>query len=230
MTESLSQGYGGVFRPPSILEFSESLTAIAKALPRAQAALDAVVKKNTNPAFRSRYADLATVLDAVLPALNGNGITVLQPASFRDGQVAVVTMLLHESGEWMRSTLYLNPTKPDAQGVGSAITYGRRYGIMSMIGVAPEDDDANAAVGRPAPPQPAQPPQQKPKPPELTPIEQALIHLDAVTSAQVTSLAKSKQMSGRKLLMCIGAVAGAGNPVNPNQVGELLAFIAKEAQ
>jgi hypothetical protein len=133
----------------SALEFSQPNATIAKALVKASAGMDGVRKNAINPAFRSKYADLASVAEAVQPALQAAGIAVVQgaSASYDDSGVLVTieTMLLHESGEWVRNTLTLRPTKHDPQGVGSAITYGRRYGLQSLCGVAPEDDDANKA-------------------------------------------------------------------------------------
>jgi hypothetical protein len=131
--------------PTSIMETSEGLDAIAKVLPKAQASMGEVFKNANNPAFRSKYADLAAVIDAVVPALNRHGITLLQPAAFDGQAVRVATMLLHESGQWVRCTLSAPLSKRDAQGIGSACTYLRRYGLQSMSGVAPEDDDGNAA-------------------------------------------------------------------------------------
>lgn len=154
-------------------DMSATIAEFSKAMPKAQAAMGDVIKAATNPAFRSRYADLAAVVEATIPALNANGFSVLQPAGF-DGQVVKVsTMLLHESGEWMRSTLSLRPTKADPQGVGSAITYGRRYGLQAMTGVAPEDDDGNAASA-PAPRAQAQrapSPEPRPAPPSQRPVD-----------------------------------------------------------
>lgn len=136
--------------PPvvSIMETSAEIGEIAKALPKAQAAMGEVFKTAMNPAFRSKYADLASVIEAVVPALNANGITLLQPASFDGSSVSVATMLLHESGQWVRCTLAMPLAKRDAHGIGSATTYSRRYGLQAMSGVAPEDDDGNGAVAR----------------------------------------------------------------------------------
>lgn len=117
----------------------------AKAFVAAQKATEAVKKASTNPAFRSKYADLAEVVEAVVPALNANGIGVLQFPGSDNGEVIITTELLHESGSSVRSTLRMRPVKSDPQGVGSAITYGRRYSLLAMVGAAPEDDDGNAA-------------------------------------------------------------------------------------
>lgn len=155
--------------PTLIMEMSADVSAIAKALPKAQAAMGEVFKKANNPAFKTKYADLAAVVDAVVPALNQHGIAMLQPSSFDGDRVNVATMFMHESGQWMRCTMSVLVTKRDAHGIGSAQTYCRRYGLMSMCGVAPDnDDDANGAVGLSAPRQePAQRPQPAPAAPTL---------------------------------------------------------------
>lgn len=138
----------------------------AKAFVAAQKATEAVKKASTNPAFKSKYADLAGVVEAVVPALNDNGIAVLQSPAFDGECVALTTTLLHESGSSVSSTLRMRPTKLDPQGIGSAVTYARRYALLAMSGAAPEDDDGNAASGpntrQQAPThQPAPPPPQK---------------------------------------------------------------------
>lgn len=126
----------------------------AKAFVAAQKATEAVKKASTNPAFRSKYADLAGVVEAVVPALNDNGIAVMQSPAFDGDYVALTTVLLHESGSSVSSTLRLRPSKMDPQGVGSAVTYARRYALLALSGAAPEDDDGNAASG----------PREKPEP------------------------------------------------------------------
>jgi hypothetical protein len=155
------------------IEFSENLSNIAKALIRAQLSMDEIFKDSTNPHFRSKYAALPACLNAVKPALLANGIALLQPpSSSADGTVVFVsTMFLHESGEWMRTRLGLIPVKDDPQGAGSAITYGRRYTLLGMCGVAPEeDDDGNAAsrsaVRRPTASRSTQAPSAPPEPKE----------------------------------------------------------------
>jgi hypothetical protein len=109
-----------------------------------------------NPHFRSKYADLGAVWEACRDALTANGLSVMQmPVDVADGRVGLTTMLLHESGEFVSSTVSTPLTKNDAQGVGSALTYLRRYALAAMVGVvADEDDDGNAATAAPkqAPP------------------------------------------------------------------------------
>lgn len=126
---------------------TELTNEFVAAMVKAQSEMTAVIKGNVNPAFKSKYADLASVIDAVLPALNKHGIAVMQSPMFDGEVVRVDTFLLHSAGGGTSNSLSLRPSKPDPQGVGSAITYARRYALLSMCGVAPEDDDANAASG-----------------------------------------------------------------------------------
>jgi hypothetical protein len=125
---------------------SESIAMLAAALHKAQGKIKAALKDSTNPHFRSKYADLSSVVDAVKSPLLECGISFLQGVQDAEGGVAVETMLLHTSGEWISSTLRIPAVKQDAQGYGSAITYGRRYGLQAMCGVPAEDDDGNAAT------------------------------------------------------------------------------------
>lgn len=127
------------------VQFHGDISAFAKAFIAAQTATDAVKKAAANPFFNSRYADLATVVEAVIPAMNAAGVGVLQFPSFDGEMVRITTALLHDSGACITSTLAMRPTKNDPQGVGSAITYARRYALLAMTGAAPEDDDGNAA-------------------------------------------------------------------------------------
>jgi len=132
------------------MKTSPSITTIAAVLPKAQAEIKGAVKDATNPHFKSRYADLTSVIEACKAALNKHGITFLQPVRSGESGVVVETVLLHTSGEWISDELELPVSKNDAQGVGSAITYGRRYGLQSMVGIPAEDDDGNAAAKSPA--------------------------------------------------------------------------------
>jgi hypothetical protein len=143
---------------------SETIGALAKAMAAAQRTLTGAVKDSTNPHFKNDYADLASVWDACQAVLPANGIAVFQPTTVRDGAAVVTTLLVHESGEWISEDLPMPVGQQTAQAVGSAITYGRRYGLAAMVGVAPKDDDGNEAskqqpsrpvgVARQAPPAP----------------------------------------------------------------------------
>jgi hypothetical protein len=122
---------------------------IYAALAAAQAAMGPALKQAVNPAFKSKYADLASVMDACLPALTANGICVMQPTGEDEQGRYVKTILAHVSGESVECRVPLIVAKNDMQGYGSAVTYARRYGLMSMAGIAPEDDDGNAAAKAP---------------------------------------------------------------------------------
>ena len=145
------------------VQTSDQVNEIFTALAKAQAEMENVAKDRENPHFRSRYATLSGVLDEVRGKLAKHGISIWQAPVNGDGSnVGIVTRLGHASGQWIESALYVQPTKFDAQGVGSVLTYLRRYSLMAVAGVGPEDDDGNAAVGkpegRPQPrPQPAAP-------------------------------------------------------------------------
>lgn len=119
---------------------------IYAALAAAQLEMGKALKDSVNPAFKSKYADLASVMDACLPALNKNGIAVFQPAFDDETGRYVETIFAHVSGEIIKCRVPLIIGKNDMQGYGSAATYARRYGLMGMAGIAPEDDDGNAAV------------------------------------------------------------------------------------
>jgi len=140
---------GGQFRPQTMTTWSAERSALAKAMARAQGDLGPVLKDKTNPAFKSKYADLGAVLEAILPALNRAGLSLIQSPSYDGSLVGVTSVLLHESGEWMEATLHMKPVKMDPQGIGSCITYARRYAALAIAGAAPEDDDGNAASAAP---------------------------------------------------------------------------------
>jgi hypothetical protein len=123
---------------------------IATALASAQAKMGKALKSANNPHFKSKYADLASVTEACLPALNESGIAVIQPTGEDETGRYVETMLIHgPSGEVLKCRVPLIVQKNDMQGYGSAVTYARRYGLMSMSGIAPEDDDGNDAAKAP---------------------------------------------------------------------------------
>ncbi len=123
---------------------------IATAFVKAQAAFGPALKTSDNPHFRSKYAGLDACIEAVIDALHANGIALMQRNVPCESGVSVETILLHTSGETISGgILHVPASKQDAQGYGSALTYARRYGILTLCGIAPEDDDGNAA-SRPA--------------------------------------------------------------------------------
>ena len=122
---------------------------LAVAMAKAQAQVKTALKDSKNPAFKSSYADLASIWDACREALNKNGLCVIQRTDFDGAEIWLETMLLHTSGDMITSRYPLRPMKQDPQGFGSALTYAKRYTLAAMVGVvADEDDDGNAASGR----------------------------------------------------------------------------------
>jgi hypothetical protein len=128
---------------------SESIAKIAAAIVKAQSVMGNAIKDAKNPFFKSSYANLNAVREAVLPAMNANGISVLQPTIQVDGKSFVETVLLHESGEFISSLTEVIVSKlNDAQQQGSGISYARRYGLQSLVNIGADDDDGETAVGR----------------------------------------------------------------------------------
>lgn len=136
-----------------IIQRSESSKAIGVALVKAQAAMHAPAKDAVNPAFKTsasggKYATLTSVIDAVRGPLTDNGIVFMQaPGTMNEtGFLPIETLFLHgESGEWISFTFAIPVPKRDPQGFGSATTYGCRYSLMAALGLAPADDDGEAA-------------------------------------------------------------------------------------
>ena len=127
---------------------SEHINELAAALAKAQRTLKAAIKDSTNPHFRSRYADLASIWSAWQEAGPAHGLAITQTTAVRDGGIVLITQMSHSSGQWIRGEYPLNPIKNDPQGLGSAMTYARRYSLAAMAGVCPDDDDGENAMGR----------------------------------------------------------------------------------
>lgn len=132
---------------------SDSLAKLAPALLKAQKTMGVALKDSKNPFFKSKYADLNSIIDAAIPALNDQGISVLQSPEivYADtGPVSTIqTILLHESGEYIAGSSEVVAAKAnDPQAAGSATTYARRYGLQAMVTLKAEDDDGEAAMGR----------------------------------------------------------------------------------
>jgi hypothetical protein len=127
---------------------SDSLANLAGALVLAQGEIENASKNAKNPHFKSTYADLAEIINTVRPTLTKHGLSVVQFPGFAEGVVTVETMLLHKSGEWIKGEAGAPASKQDAQGVGSAVTYLRRYSLAAVCAIAQEDDDGNAASSR----------------------------------------------------------------------------------
>lgn len=124
---------------------SESIIELAKAMAKAQGEMGSAHKGKDNPFFKSKYADLGAVIEAVKAPFSNHGLSYVQFPIEDNGRVGVETILMHESGEWMSNKFTVQLSKQDAQGAGSAITYCRRYGLQAVAGVPSDDDDGNAA-------------------------------------------------------------------------------------
>jgi hypothetical protein len=132
----------------AIMQQSESIANLAKALSTVQGKLTHAKKDSANPFFKSKYADLESVWDACRDLLASNGLAVAQfPGTYSDldKSMSLTTILTHNSGEWISQEMSVPVTKPDAQGAGSALTYMRRYALAAVVGVVQADDDGNAA-------------------------------------------------------------------------------------
>lgn len=133
-----------------MIEHTPELDKLTAALAKVQSQVSGVEKDSTNPHFRNRYASLEAVIGAVRIPLTANGVVFTQaPGAIVGGAVEITTMLIHTSGQWLRSTLHVPLERTNAQGVGSAITYGCRYALMATLGLPPLDDDAEGSVSRP---------------------------------------------------------------------------------
>lgn len=131
------------------MNHSEQINELALALAIAQGEMQNAKKDVSNPFYKSKYADLASVMDTARPVLSKNGLSVAQLTEVTDGGVILVTKLLHKSGQWLCSHYPVKPLKDDPQGMGSALTYARRYSYGAIVGIATEeDDDGNAASGK----------------------------------------------------------------------------------
>lgn len=128
------------------MNHSDQINELATALAKAQGQIDGAKKDSANPFFKSTYADLASVWDACRRQLSSNGLSVTQCPEESENGISVETMMMHSSGQWISSRYSMPVSKVDAQAVGSAITYARRYALAAIVGIAPEDDDGNKAA------------------------------------------------------------------------------------
>ena len=143
---------------------SDNIAELAKALSKAQADMSGAKKSSNNPFFKSKYADLKEVIECVKEPFADNGLSFVQFPISNDGFAGVETVIMHSSGEWISNEYMLKVSKNDPQGIGSAITYARRYALQAACGVPSEDDDGESAMGRPPKQKKAPEPKPKPKP------------------------------------------------------------------
>lgn len=170
------------------MEQSADVTALAAALTKAQAKLKGAEKDAKNPHLKSNYASLASVWEACRGPLTENGLSLVQgPAPAAEGFLGLETMLLHESGQWLRSLAFVPLAKSDPQGYGSCMTYARRYSLSAMVGIYPDDDDDGHAASGPRPAANQQQARQEPPRQSAPPAESrgdAAANGDAMTHAR----------------------------------------------
>ena len=147
---------------------SDSINELATALSAAQRLMEGAAKDSANPFFKSRYADLSSIWLAIREPLGAHGLSVIQMPAAEGSKITITTLLCHTSGQWISSELTMAGKDDSPQGIGSAITYARRYALAAMAGVAPEDDDAEGAQGRRQEPQRQERPAQLPAPEKPT--------------------------------------------------------------
>lgn len=142
---------------------SDNIGELAAALAKAQGEAGTVTKDSANPFFKSNYASLAAVWEATRPILSKHQLSVVQMPSHDEAGYYVETQLMHSSGQWIRSRTYMKPVKDDPQGIGSLISYARRYALQAVTMICPDDDDGEVAMGRTATQKPVEAPKPAPK-------------------------------------------------------------------
>jgi hypothetical protein len=158
-------------------------TKISAALVAAQKAFGPALKTSTNPHYKSKYCSLDACIEAVIDGLHANGIALIQRPQPCENGVTIETIFIHESGESLSGgTLHVPAQKNDPQGYGSALTYARRYSLCAACGIAPEDDDGNAAS--------------KPAKAKATPSTESLTVIEAVTITSITE--REGETNGKK--------------------------------
>lgn len=150
---------------------SDNIAELAKALSKAQADMSGAKKSSNNPFFKSKYADLKEVIECVKEPFADNGLSFVQFPISNDGFAGVETVIMHSSGEWISNVYMLKVSKNDPQGIGSAITYARRYALQAACGVPSEDDDGESAMGRTSKQKKAPEPKPEPKQTKTEAIE-----------------------------------------------------------
>ena len=163
---------------------SEAIDKLSPALVAALSAMPEIDKTRVNPFFKSKYAGLPDIMDAVRPVMAENGLSVIQGGiATSDGTPGITTRLQHTSGQWIESDMFATPAKNDPQGIGSAVTYLRRYGLCAMLSITPdEDDDGNSASGATKPP--ARAPAATRKPVAMPTAKPAASKPNAITAEQ----------------------------------------------
>jgi hypothetical protein len=192
---------------------SENLTELFAALALAQGEIVNAKKDTENTFFKSNYADLASVISAIREPLSKNGLAYIQLVTVRDKMVSIETILTHKAGQFLAETLDLPVVQNNPQGIGSTITYGRRYSLMAMVGVAAEDDDGNAGSKGEASSEKARPPNPSSPPPLAFITEtQASVLVDLLKPLGAEAWKTWKEFSGAWHITRLGELAAAEYP------------------
>lgn len=126
------------------MKTSETTSKIIPALLKISEVLINIEKNKENPFFKSKYADLPSLLEIIKPDLSENKLFIIQEAPMNEsGRTSIISRIIHESGEWIETNIDLTPNKNDSQGAGGAITYGRRYALLALLNMGQSDDDGN---------------------------------------------------------------------------------------
>lgn len=167
---------------------SDQIGKLAEALAKAQGEMSNAAKDKDNPFFKSKYADLTSIWEACREPLSKNGLAVSQVIDLNETGLILRSVLMHASGEWFESVMPIRPVKQDPQGVGSAITYCRRFALASLVGVAPgDDDDGNEASGN-AKPKPHAPHVVPHHPTAVIPAAKAVAPVGKISREQAAEL------------------------------------------
>jgi len=221
------------------METSPEIGELAKALCKAQALLEDAKKSSDNPFFKSKYADLTEVWNTCRKPLTDNGLSVVQGSSDHEphaGLTTITTMLLHESGQWISGQLMMPLPKNDPQGVGSAITYGRRYGLSAMVGICPEDDDAEGAMPKRTDPPKKTTPRSSSSPTEaVKPVVQVTLKGIEVADANampiiLTNLRKTLGWNQEQYDIFKGEVLGEGVELRLDNAKRLAIELCKKVE
>ena len=185
---------------------SETINKVASAMVKARGQFPTIRKDRVNPHFKSRYADLATVIEAVTESLSVNGLVILQPTDETDTGTMVETLIVHgESGEYIGSTYKLKMAKDDAQGKGAGLTYARRFALCSLLGIAADDDDDGHQASQPQRREQAPPPRQQERPAAPAKDEFSVWLENAAKKLKITTADLVDRLAAR-----IGTIAGSG--------------------
>ena len=191
-----------------LISRSESIIELSKAFAMFQAEVNNPINSTTNSFFKNKYATLGDVLNEVRPVLAKNGLSILQMPSGDGGLVQLTTLIMHTSGEWIETEpIVMRPEKPNAQGMGSVLTYARRYSLSAILGVASEDDDDGNQASQPQKSTP------KAKASPKKPVDNSLKEL----IAELMEKAKTLQAGGKEQNDIMEVFKEKGHP-NPNTI------------